>query len=232
MVACQRLRCLAASAVAGVLLGCASSTAPSEADGPPTFDVPAARTVCGFQQLEAADRPVVVSARDASPPVTAGLSRVVVRGEPSATYGSFKSALEPARTSLVRVKVVVGERWLLPLTFKRPVHPHPPSPSNRWISHVGKRRVTRSAEAPAERLADLRLAGDRATLVVENEAPGGRELSVAELAAALRRIDPPVGVFALTATDDTPWPQFVEALTAAACFDRKPGQEPHEIIFD
>jgi hypothetical protein len=97
---------------------------------------------------------------------------------------------------------------------------------------VGHRILRRPKGAPADRFADLRVATNRVRLFVENENPAGKELPIADLAARLRRVDPPATVFALTATGDTAWREVERALLAAACYDRRPGEEPHEVILD
>lgn len=229
------LRCARLGVVAawGVLLpGCAHGAADAEPEARPIMAVAAERPVCGWETL-AADMPrVVVSQGGPGEPAHPGASVLVVTGDDEASYGAVKQALAPAASTLVRVKVVVEERWLLPVTHRRPVHPHPPAQAERWVSMVGKRKITRSRQVPAQRFADLRLEGDRARVHIENEAPGGSEVPVAELAALLRRTEPPVSMFALTATEATAWKHVVAALVAAACYDRKPGQEPHEVLLD
>jgi hypothetical protein len=147
-------------------------------------------------------------------------------------FAVVREALAPAAETLVRIKVVIDGRWLLPMTSRGRVPVVPPPKSQTVESVVGKRILRRPRGAPAVRFADLRLDGASAMLYVENDNPRGRRLTVSELAAALGRIEPPATTFALTASDDTTWRDVMAAFVAAACYDKKPDEEPNEVILD
>jgi hypothetical protein len=218
--------------LAGALTACAHGAAASSPESVAKLSVPPDRSVCGWEQLEP-DTPRVRIAADGSfEPAAAGQTVVVLDADAAAPYGAVGRALAPAGASLVRIKVVVDGRWLVPLTFPRPVHPHPPAPDKSWASMVGRRKVTRSTETAAMRFGEIRLDGEVAVVHVENAAPGGKHLAVGEIGALLRATAPPAEVFVLTATDDTPWQHLLSAAIAAACYDRKPGEEPHEVLLD
>lgn len=188
------------------------------------------RPMCGWDELMG-DAPDVTLAPGARQALPAGVQVVTLSLHHDVTFAELERAIAPAR-SLVRVKLVFDDRWLLSLTLPPSIPPPKPKPSDAHESVVGHRKITRDRAAPRQRFADLRVDGDRAELFVENEAPGGEQLALGELAARLSAHQPPVGVFALTASDDTRWLQLSRAIIAAACFDRKPGDEPHEIILD
>jgi len=211
--------------------GCGASTEPRGATTPgPGFPQPD-RTVCGWEEVAGDGGRLHVAAEgQAAAPAPAG-PVLVLSAAPGAPFGAVRQALEPLADDLVRLKVVVDERWLIPVTFpyRRPTTlPKPDQPAVRTVGH---RRITRSVGAPAERFADVRLAGDRVQLYVEH---GGQPLSlpVGELAAHLRSIEPPVGTFALRVSDETPFAHVRTVLVAAACYDREPGDEAHEVILD
>lgn len=140
------------------------------------------------------------------------------------------AALRPAERSLVRVKVVMDDAELLALTIPRRPDPEqaPSGPTETAI--VGHRKVTRPRAAPRDRFADLRVEDGEVTVFVENDKPGGNAVATHALRAHLRAIEPAVGVFTLGATDETPWHRLREVIAAAACFDRAPGEEPHEVL--
>ena len=147
-------------------------------------------------------------------------------------YAAVRLALEPAVETLVRLKIVIDERWLLPITVPPALPPPKPKPDDAHTAKVGHRKITRDKKAKRDRFADIRLDGDRVELFVENERPGGDALTLSSLKETLRSVKPPVSVAALTASPSTKWQQVEQAIIAAACFDRKPGDEPHEIILD
>jgi hypothetical protein len=212
--------------------GCAHGEASYDPDRIAKLPVPPARTVCGWEQLEADADAVTVGPDGSATPAAVGQTVVILRPHRDAPFAAVGRALSPAAGSLVRLKVVVDDRWLVPVTFPRPVHPHPIDPKKSWVSSVGRRKVTRSTEAPGIRFAEIRLDGDRALVHVENEAPGGWDLPIAELAAKLRATEPAVGFFALTGSAETPWKHVQAAAVAAACYDRAPGEEPHDVLLD
>ncbi|HHH27941.1 MAG TPA: hypothetical protein ENK57_06310 [Polyangiaceae bacterium] len=162
--------------------------------------------------------------------VSPGERVAVVRLGDEATMASLITALQPAATSLVRVKVAMDATSLLPLTVPQRLAPDawPPGPTETAI--VGHRKITRPQAAPRDRVADLRVEGAEVTIFVENGKPGGEIMSTSALRAHLQALDPPAIVFTLGASDDTPWPRLREVIAAAACFDRGPGEEPHEVL--
>jgi hypothetical protein len=218
--------------LAGTLTACGHGVSASGPESVAKLSVPPDRSVCGWEQLEPNAARVRIAADGSFEPATVGQSVVSLDVDSAAPYGAVERALAPAAASLVRIKVLVDDRWLVPVTFPRPVHPHPPAPDTSWTSMVGRRKVTRSIEAPAIRFGEIRLDGEAAVVHVENAAPGGKQIRVGEIAALLRATEPPATVFALTATDDTPWQHVLRAAISAACYDRKPGEEPHEVLLD
>lgn len=206
------------------------------------------RKVCGWESLEDiephARRPgeppppkldatprlaLTTKSREHAQP---GAQVLVLEVAPDVTFATLREALAPAAETLVRIKVLFDDRWLVPMTARGRVPVKPPPKSETVESVVGKRILRRPRGAPADRFADLRLERSELLLYVENENPAGKRLRVAELRAALRRIDPPATVFALTATDETTWRELAAVLLAAACYDRGPDDEPHEVILD
>ncbi len=208
--------------------------------GPPEPAAPAAfgpgvpqpgRRLCGWEELEPGQAQLTVGADGGgAQPMPAG-PVVVLSAEGTTSFGALRRALAPLESDIVRLKVVVDGRWLVPVTFpyRRPTSlPKPDAPAVRT---VGYRRITRSVGTPADRFADLRLSGAEVQLFVEHGG-GPVTLPVAELAGHLRRTEPPVGTFALAVTDETAWKQVLTVLVAAACYDREPGEEAHEVILD
>lgn len=189
------------------------------------------RDVCGWEELRAGDAVVTLSSGGTLEYVPAGVDIALLAVAPDVPYGDVGRAIEPAKSSLVRIKIVVGGRWLVSLTYPatKPIAPLP-APAEPVI--VGYRKITRDKAAPRQRMADIRLNGERARLYVEGERAAGREVPVAELADVLRRSKPPIEIFALTAAPDVAWRHVERAALAAACHDRRPGEEPHEVIVD
>ncbi|MBW2453137.1 MAG: hypothetical protein JRI68_01425 [Deltaproteobacteria bacterium] len=216
------------------LLALAGCSAASEPTAPaafgPGFPQPG-RKVCGWEAHDSGQAQLTIGADGVvSQPAPTG--PVVVLSAASQTpFGAVRRALEPLESNLVRLKVVVDGRWLLPVTFpyRRPTTlPKPDQPAVRTVGH---RRITRSVGAPADRFADVRLTGDRVQLFVEH---GGAPVTLpaAKLADHLRATEPPVGTLALRVTEETAFEHFVTVLVAAACYDREPGDEAHEVILD
>ncbi len=194
--------------------------------------VPPERPICGWEEVTTGERPLVVTA-DGTPAVSPGQGVALIAPLAATPYRAVRAALTPADTSLVRVKLLVDERWLLSTTYPQKLRQLPkPPPAERATRIVGDRQITRSVKRPAERFAALRVAADKIHLFVENDAPRGRELAPSTLRETLRALEPKAEVFALTATDDTPWAVVLETALAAACYDRAPGDEPHEVILD
>ncbi len=189
------------------------------------------RSLCGWDALMG-QPPDVVLTPSAGAQLAAGTQLASLQASDEVTFAQIEAAIAPARDTLVRLKLVFDARWLLPLTLPARTPPPKPAPAQAHESVVGHRKITRHVSAPRERFADLRLDGTRVELFVENEAPGGEQLPLDQLKARLRTHDPPIGVLALTASDDTRWSELSRAVIAAACFDREPGEEPHEIILD
>jgi hypothetical protein len=211
-------------------LACNTTVPPAREAWEAVATVPPERKVCGWETNS--ETPLAITAAGQTRAL-AGDSVIVITVAPDAPYGAVQDALKPAEESLIRVKLVVDERWLLPTTFpqKRRQPPKPP-PEHRATRIVGRRQITRDTRRPAERFAALRVSGDRVMLFIENENQAGKEHAVSELRAVLAAIEPRPDVFALTATADTPWNHVQAAVLAAACYDRSPGDEPHEIILD
>jgi hypothetical protein len=220
---------------AAFLAGCAATTPAAElreVDG--AMPVPAERRVCGWEALgdRASHAPVVAIAADGdSTGAVPGPYAVIVQAHDAARFADVLRALAPMKDSLVRLKVPIDGRWLLPMTYpyRRPAER--PPPEKAVVRIVGKRRVTRWSDAPAERFAALELDRGTVSFDVENEGRA-RRAPIAKLRGMLAQSQPPVGVVALHVSDDTPWAQVVEVLLITACHDRKPGQEPHEVIVD
>jgi hypothetical protein len=191
--------------------------------------VPTERTLCGWEELDGT--PDVEIAADGTRSKAVG-QVLVLRASGDASFAEVERALQTGDDVLVRLKIVVDDRWLLPMTYRHRMPVAPPPPDQRVSRVVGHRKITRAKSAAAIRFADLRLDGRELKLYVENESPAGKAMRVSELARALRLTDPPVGAFALTASDDTPWRHLQTALVAAACYNRGPGDEPNEVILD
>lgn len=215
-----------------LLVGCTTPVPPPREPWEAVASVPPERTICGWE--ERTDKTAVLEvAPDSEGTVSPAQSVAIIAVHAATPYGRVKAALKPAEHSLVRVKIVVDDRWLLPTTYpQRQRQPKKPPPEHRATRIVGRRKVTRDVRRPAERFAALRVKGDRVTLFIENERQAGDELTLSELKPRLATIEPPAEVFALTATDDTPFSSVAQVIQAAACYDRKPGDEPHEIILD
>lgn len=187
------------------------------------------RAICGWEEL-GQETPLRVADGERAGP---GWSTVALSPAASTPYGEVQQALKPAEDSLVRIKLVVDDRWLLSTTYpQRQRQPPKPPPGERSTRIVGQRQITRSTRRPAERFADLRVDGARVLLFVENEAQSGRDLQISALGAVLAELSPPAQVFAVTATAATPWTAVLEVAVAAACYDREPGDEPHEVVLD
>ena len=217
--------------VVGALVASLGACAPEAAEEPklPTIGPAPDRPICGWETLEADTPRLELSASNPSPKAGSGDRVVAVLAAGDVPLSALNAALTPA-TNLVRLKVAIDGRWLLPLTYQRPRLPPTTPPEETVVSVVGHQRVTRRKSAPAVRLADLRLDGERLTLFVENETPGGSELAVVELAERLMQQQPPVEVFTLSATPSTPWRSYLATVQAAACHGLKPGDEPHEVV--
>jgi hypothetical protein len=188
------------------------------------------RTVCGWDELEG---PATLDLAEpgATGALPAGAPIASLRVADHVPFADVARAIAPA-VSLVRLKIVYGERWLIAVTIPARTPPPKPKPEDAVVSIVGERKITRHKRAPRERIADLRLDGDTATLYVEQGKPAGDAIAIDALPDRLRRITPPIGVFALSASDATAWRHVHAAISAAACYDRRAGDEPHEVILD
>lgn len=218
------------------ILACVAFTACAAPPPPPgepwqaVIAVPAERPICGWEEVGTAR---VLRVSDDQARVPPGQSTVNIAPSATLPYEAVQLALKPAEHTLVRVKIVFAGRWLLPTTFpQRSRQPPKPPPEHRQTRIVGHRQITRDVRRPAERFAALRIDGDRVVLFVENAGQGGEDLAVSELRPRLRTLEPRADVFAVTATKTTPWASVQEVALAAACFDRQPGDEPHEVIVD
>lgn len=220
-------RLLAAGALLSVLGACGPKPPP-----PAVFEMPTApqRKVCGWQEIGPGAEVLSVPAQGSVPTAAAGQQIVSLRAEDATSFGRIRRALDPAADTLVRVKVVLEGRWLLPTTFPRRQPAEPPPPARSVETKVGQHTVRRDRAAPVDRLAEVKLEGERLTLFLEGADPEGRDLTLAQLGPLLKGSKPPPLAFVLTATDDTPWRQVRTALQAVACYDRRPGQEPHDVI--
>lgn len=185
---------------------------------------------CGWDHLGAPGTPAAVEVGASGGAVSAGERVTVLKLADDATMADLVAALRPAERSLMRVKVAMDGSALLALTIpgRAPPRAMPAEPTETAI--VGHRKVTRPRAAPRDRLADLRVERGEVTVFVENDKPGGATVTTGALAAHLNGLEPPVGVFTLGASDETPWPRLREVIAAAACYDRAPGQEPHEVL--
>jgi hypothetical protein len=67
---------------------------------------------------------------------------------------------------------------------------------------------------------------------VEREAIVGEAVTIDALRDHLQAADPPISAFTIAAQRNVPWGDFVRAASVAACYDRAPGGEPHEVIWD
>jgi hypothetical protein len=210
-----------ASALLACLVGCAPSPEPRAAfqqhiEG---------RRICGWDEATTSVGVGPSSRKKVAP----GTRIAILNVTEDARVADLRAAIAPAEDSLVRLKLIIEGEALLPMTVPhRPEAPPPPEESESTI--VGYQKITRPKAAPRDRLADLRLESDRVTVFVENDKPSGRQMAPHALAAHLRGVEPPVTVFTLGASDDTPWPAMREVLVAAACYDRGPGEEPHEVL--
>lgn len=212
-----------------VVLACATPLPPPGEPWQNIAPVPPARPICGWEELTDETPLPITDGVHAAP----GASTVVIAPASTSSYGAVQLALKPAEASLVRVKLLVDGRWLLQTTYpQRGRQPPKPPPGERATRVVGHRQITRSTKRPAERFADLRIDGSEVVLFVENEAQSGTSLAISALEAALTALSPPAQVFAVTATRETPWTSVLEVVVAAACHDRAPGDEPHEVVLD
>ncbi len=212
-------------------VACHARPPPSGPSWQGVMQVPVERPICGWEEV--ADGTAILRLGSAGASAPPGQSAVVIAPRPETDYAAVQRALVPAEHTLVRVKLAIDDRWLLSTTYpqKRRQPPKPP-PGQRATRIVGHRQITRDVRRPAERFAALRIDGERVMLFVENERQEPELLSVSGLNRALMAIVPPAQVFAVTATADTPWAIVERVIIAAACFDRMPGDEPHEIIVD
>jgi len=214
---------LALTVTAAVLLaGCAAT--------PPPTATPSdrQRATCGWEWRDETSAVVTVGA-DGNTEGPLSATRVIgVVARQGVSFGQMMAALEPHRSTLVRVKVVLPNGAMLPMTLPRSKQERRAELPGARVAVVGKRILHRPKNTVAQRFADLRLDGERAYLCLETE--GCRWLETASLSATLRAASPPVRVFALTASDPTPWSAVVEAVDAVACYDRAAGEEPHEVL--
>ncbi|MEZ4441899.1 MAG: hypothetical protein R3B72_22560 [Polyangiaceae bacterium] len=204
-------------ALFGALTACSSAAPPKAPEG---------RKLCGWDRLGAA----IPMAIEEGTRLGSGARVVTVRIPPALPYRALQETLARAE-SLVRLKVVVDGEALLPLS-----RPAPALPEDALLPEettlVGERRVTRRRGAPRVRVAEVRVGPEGVTLHVENENPRGIELPTARLAEHLAALDPPATAFVVTAAPELPWRDLEPALRAAACHDRAPGEEPHEVLLD
>ncbi|RLB61999.1 MAG: hypothetical protein DRI90_10080 [Deltaproteobacteria bacterium] len=212
----------------GAFGGCAS--APEATVATPDRQQ-AERSPCGWEEVDQTAPRLTIGADGEASQVASGGYTVVLTAAGEVPFGAIRQALEPLASGLVRVKVIIDGRWLLPMTYPYRPPVSLPQPDRLAVQTVGTRRITRSVGAPADRFADLRLAGDRVLLHVEHGGPS-ETLPVAKLAQRLRETEPAVGTVALRVSDETAFEHVVTVLVAAACYDRKPGEEPHEVILD
>jgi hypothetical protein len=162
-------------------------------------------------------------------PAPMGAYRVVVIADDAASFGRVRASLAPLAATLLRAKIVVQKKYLLPLTIpQQPADWPQDAPKSEHV--VGARRITRLAAAPALRMAQLALEPGQVRLALESDSPRGREIDLAALRDSLRKTEPAVDTFTLLVSDDTPWREVVGAVVAAACYDRAAGDEPHEIV--
>lgn len=219
------------AALALLLGGCAGTLSGPEERMARAQAARSARRICGWESFGPRLPRVELGpagVRRAPPP---GAQVLVVLADRGTEVRAVLGALEPVHDSLVRLEVPVQGRWLLPITYPNRPPVSPPSPEQSTVRLVGSHRIRRFKGAPADRFADLHLDGERVELWLETEGASQR-LPLARLAAALRKTDPPARVFALRPTPSTRWRQLVAAVLAAACYDRAPGEEPHEVILD
>jgi hypothetical protein len=219
-------------AVAGMSISCGAPLPPPGELWEAVIEVPPERPICGWEEVTTKTATMRIS-EEGDTQAAPGQSVVVIAPKAGTSYGAVQLALEPAQESLVRVKVAFEQRWLLSTTYpqKKRQPPKPPI-EHRATRIVGHRQITRDVRRPAERMAALRIDGERVVVFVENERQGGDDMSVSSLAGALAALEPKARVFALAATADTPWATVQKVALTAACYDRKPGDEPHEIILD
>ncbi len=227
-------RWLATTAMlSAALTACAPPPAPAREPWEAVIDVPPERKLCGWEERGVASMLAIGTHEPAA--ATPGDSVVLIAPTANANYGLVQAALRPAGESLVRVKLVFDGRWLLPTTYpQRSRQPPKPPKEHRAERIVGRRKITRDVRRPAERFASLRLHDDgtRMTLFVENDPQRGKALGAGELTSALMALEPRAEVFAITADESTPWPAVEKAIVALACYDRNPGDEPHEVVLD
>jgi hypothetical protein len=206
----------------------AGNQAPENAD---TIVAPGPdRPVCGWKARIGATEIIEIDSagRVSGPPP--GRAVLALVAAPATPFERVRRVLEAHSPHLVRLEVVVDGRWLVPMTFAG--RPAPPLEGETVEAIVGHRRIIRPKTAPRVRFADIRVDPVGVRIFVENERVGGSAVELDELAGWLRELDPPATAFALTATGDTPWSRFVRTLVVAACFDRAPGAEPHEVLLD
>ncbi len=217
-------------ALTALVTGCAGEAPPAREPWENVRAVPKERPICGWEEVDRNTPPLPILPKgDAR--VAPGASVAVIAPTPATSFADVRLALAPADASLIRIKLVVRGRWLLPTTHPKR-QPTKPPPSERVTRVVGRRRITRRRGQPADRFAALRVRGDSVTVFVENDNQQGRQVAISALGDAIRALDPPARVFAVTATDETPWSSVETAVIAAGCHDRKPGDEPHEVILD
>lgn len=218
-----------------LLMALQACTPPPPSGPSPVVEVPAERSLCGWEELSDAERIVALDSQgSALRPVAPGAYAAAIVAPDEAAFGDVASTLKRADADLVRIKLAVDERWLVPVTRYggAPVTPKPVSTAE-VETVVGHRRVIRHKERPRVRLADLRVHADaQVEVYVENEKLTGKRLAIDELKSFLTAVSPPVGAFTIHADDDVRWANFVRTAAAAACYDRSPGFEPHEVIWD
>jgi len=221
----------------GLLVATTSCAARTAVDAKPRQS----RTICGTEQLTSPPtQPHLHLGVAANPAQPIGQYQVTVSADPDLPVATAMQTLEPLFGSLLRLKLVARQSWLLSLTIPQPrLHHHVALSSGRTPSEstvVGDRRIVRVAGSPVARFAQLRLRGKQLQLVVEGEeqAQGAAPhlVPLAKLVEVLRGHTPPIEVFSLSATDDTRWQQLLDTVIAAACYDREPGQEPHEVLWE
>lgn len=182
------------------------------------------RAHCGWDTLSPATVRVRVAADGSSDGPLSG-HRVLAIDAPEATYGAVKPVLNAP--GLVRVKVLLGDD-LLPLTIPAAPGTRKKEMAGARVTVVGSHRIHRPKGTVSQRFASMRLDGDRVYLCLESESCKWMGLNA--LAAALEKTHPKAEVFSLSASDPTPWRHLVTALATAACYDRRPGEEPHEVL--
>ena len=159
LLAVLAVGCLACAA--GSPAGAAGAALP-----PAPGRVPPERLLCGWEeQPDGAAGVVRLDGRSGAEDGVAGVVPaapvVLLSVAPALRYAQVMARLEPARHAIVRLKLVLDDRWLLPVTL-RPERVERPAPERAVESIVGHHRITRDKYAPRVRIASLRVQQQRA----------------------------------------------------------------------